>query len=93
MFSRFFAAELDRPRRRAAARDDATPLPRFVLVVLGLTLAGFAAGSAAGIEPVWVALAGAVVLTVPRRRGATSRPRRWCAPPSPASSSSCSAWA
>ena len=64
VFSRFFAAELDRPRRRAAAREDATPLPRFVLVVLGLTLAGFAAGSAAGIEPVWVALAGAVVLTV-----------------------------
>ncbi|WP_158703405.1 ArsB/NhaD family transporter [Pseudonocardia dioxanivorans] len=38
--------------------------PRFALVVLGLTLAGFAVSSTIGIEPVWVAAAGAVVLAV-----------------------------
>ncbi|WP_158511312.1 ArsB/NhaD family transporter [Pseudonocardia dioxanivorans] len=38
--------------------------PRLALVVLGLTLAGFAVSSTIGIEPVWVAAAGAVVLAV-----------------------------
>ncbi len=63
VLSRFFAGELDRPRRPAPAPRDTAPLPRLVLAVLGLTLAGFAAGSALGVEPVWVALAGAMVLT------------------------------
>ena len=36
----------------------------FVLVVLGLTLAGFAVTSFAGWSPAWAALAGAVVLGV-----------------------------
>ncbi|CAN5419466.1 ArsB/NhaD family transporter [soil metagenome] len=39
-------------------------LPVFVLVVLGLTLAGFAATSFVGVDPVWAALAGVVVLGV-----------------------------
>lgn len=38
--------------------------PVFVLVVLGLTLAGFAVTSFAGLSPAWAALAGAVVLGV-----------------------------
>lgn len=38
--------------------------PLFVLVVLGLTLAGFAVTSFAGLSPAWAALAGAVVLGV-----------------------------
>jgi arsenical pump membrane protein len=38
--------------------------PVFVLVVLGLTLVGFAATSFAGLSPAWAALAGAVVLGV-----------------------------
>lgn len=48
------------------ASDDRsrTPAPRFALVVLGLTFAGFAAGSVVGIEPVWAALAGTVVLAI-----------------------------
>ncbi len=41
-----------------------TAPPVFALVVLGLTFAGFAAGSLAGVEPVWAALAGTVVLAV-----------------------------
>ncbi|MET9484108.1 SLC13 family permease [Streptomyces sp. NPDC006638] len=45
-------------------RDKTTPVPVFTLVVLGLTLAGFVVTSFAGIEPVWAAFAGAVVLAV-----------------------------
>jgi arsenical pump membrane protein len=40
------------------------PVPVFVLVVLGLTLVGFAATSLFGLSPAWAALAGAVVLGV-----------------------------
>ncbi|MET0900331.1 MAG: SLC13 family permease [Mycobacterium sp.] len=37
-------------------------LPVFVLVVLGLTLVGFACTSFLGVDPVWAALAGVLVL-------------------------------
>ena len=58
---------------RLVFRRDLTPVPRtepveapalpgFVLVVLGLTLAGFAGTSLLGVDPVWAALAGVVVL-------------------------------
>lgn len=43
------------------APDD-RPTPRFALVVLGLTLVGFGVSSPLGVEPVWVATAGALVL-------------------------------
>ncbi len=42
----------------------AADTPVFVLVVLGLTLVGFAVTSFAGLSPAWAALAGAVVLGV-----------------------------
>ena len=38
--------------------------PVFALVVLGLTFAGFIVGSLVGVEPVWAALVGTVVLAV-----------------------------
>ena len=41
-----------------------TPPPVFALVVLGLTFAGFIVGSLVGVEPVWAALAGTLVLAV-----------------------------
>jgi arsenical pump membrane protein len=48
--------------------DEPTPppaeMPVFVLVVLGLTLVGFAVTSLFGVAPAWAALAGAVVLGV-----------------------------
>jgi arsenical pump membrane protein len=60
---RFFAAEL--PADPAPDAATAPPeVPVFVLVVLGLTLAGFAAASLAGLSPAWAALTGAVVLGV-----------------------------
>jgi arsenical pump membrane protein len=46
------------------APPPAAERPVFVLVVLGLTLAGFAVTSFLGLSPAWAALAGAVVLGV-----------------------------
>jgi arsenical pump membrane protein len=43
---------------------DETGLPAFTVAVVALTLAGFAIASAAGVNPAWVALAGAAVLAV-----------------------------
>jgi arsenical pump membrane protein len=43
---------------------DETGLPAFTIVVVALTLAGFAVASAASVNPAWAALAGAVVLAV-----------------------------
>jgi arsenical pump membrane protein len=65
VLTRFFSVDLGRPRRAAAATGDRPPLPPFALAVVALTLAGFAASSAIGIEPVWVATAGAVVISAP----------------------------
>jgi arsenical pump membrane protein len=61
VFRRFFRADL------AAAAPQPSParrpeVPVFTLAVLGLTLAGFAVASLAGINPAWAALAGALVL-------------------------------
>ncbi|MEV7088086.1 SLC13 family permease [Streptomyces sp. NPDC093085] len=61
VFRRFFAADLA-AGAHAPAPGERRPLPVFTLVVLGLTLAGFAVTSLAGIEPLWAALAGAAVL-------------------------------
>jgi arsenical pump membrane protein len=66
---------------RGDLADDATeppvteepPLPRFAVGVLAATLVGFALASPLGVEPVWVAVAGAVVLAV--RTVATRRTR------------------
>jgi arsenical pump membrane protein len=65
VFSRFFAADLHvtPPRDRDDSGQD-TPLPVFTLTVVALTLGGFAAASAAGLNPAWAAFAGAAVLAV-----------------------------
>ncbi|MEU3663873.1 arsenic transporter [Streptomyces sp. NPDC032940] len=67
VFRRFFRADLaDRPDpARHPTPRPATPdpvVPRFTLVVLALTLAGFAVSSPAGLDPAWAALAGVLVL-------------------------------
>ncbi|WP_457149055.1 SLC13 family permease [Mycobacterium sp. URHB0021] len=63
LLRRCFARELAiRPDRDSVSVSQ--PMPVFVLVVLGLTLAGFAVTSLLGFSPAWAALAGAVVLGV-----------------------------
>ncbi len=63
VFRLFFSRELRIPPNP----DDAGAPPRppvFVLVVVALTLAGFAVSESVGVAPAWVALAGAAVLAV-----------------------------
>lgn len=61
VFRRFFATDLAAGADvRPAARQREVPV--FVLVVLALTLAGFAVTSLVGISPVWAGLVGAAVL-------------------------------
>jgi len=55
-----FRAQLRRPI--AAAVHDVPGTPVLALVVVGLTVAGFAAGSLVGVQPVWPAALGALVL-------------------------------
>ena len=71
VFGRFFASDLNagdpRRDRDGAGRDRADPerdsgLPVFTIIVVALTLAGFAGASAAGVNPAWAAFAGAAVL-------------------------------
>jgi arsenical pump membrane protein len=63
VFRRFFRIDLNAPAR-STPDPDPIQFPVFVLVVLGCTLAAFAAASLAGINPAWVAAAGAAVLAV-----------------------------
>ena len=72
VFRLFFAADL----RVTPDPEEPGPAPRppiFVLIVVGLTLAGFAVAQSVGVAPAWVALAGATVLAVRSlRRGHTT---------------------
>jgi arsenical pump membrane protein len=63
VLSRFFAADLAAGGESAPV-DDEEPVPTLVLVVLVLTLVGFAASSFVGLSPAWAAFVGAVVLGV-----------------------------
>ena len=63
VFRWFFARDL----RVQPDPEQLGPAPRppvFVLVVVGLTLAGFAVAQSVGVAPAWVALGGASVLAV-----------------------------
>ncbi|MCL6671758.1 MULTISPECIES: arsenic transporter [Streptomyces] len=61
VFRRFFADDL-RIAAPSAEPGETPELPLFALVTVGCTLAGFAVASAVGVEPAWVAAAGALVL-------------------------------
>jgi arsenical pump membrane protein len=52
----------------AAGPDHLKGVPAFALVVLALTLAGFLASSLLDVAPVWIATAGAVLITLPALR-------------------------
>ncbi len=70
VLSRTFRAELQRPIVAAQERGgDAAAFPAFPLVVVGLTLAGFAISSLIGIAPAWIAAAGAAALALRNRVG------------------------
>ncbi|WP_443070873.1 SLC13 family permease [Streptomyces sp. NBC_01476] len=74
VFRRYFAADLA-GTEHPPEQGEPPKVPVFTLVVLALTLAGFAVTSFAGVNPAWAALAGALVLGVRalRRRRATVR--------------------
>jgi arsenical pump membrane protein len=74
LFRRYFAADLA-VTEHPPERTEPPAVPVFTLVVLGLTLAGFAVTSLGGVNPAWAALAGALVLGVRalHRRRATAR--------------------
>ncbi|MFG3348767.1 SLC13 family permease [Streptomyces sp. NPDC048018] len=63
VFRRFFAADLD-AATETARPEEPPELPLFALVTVAATLAGFAVASALGVDPAWVAAAGATVLAV-----------------------------
>jgi arsenical pump membrane protein len=67
VLTRAFARDL-RHGRPPPAREAEVALPRFAIGVVAATLVGFALSSLAGIEPVWVAAAGALALVVRERR-------------------------
>jgi arsenical pump membrane protein len=65
VFRRFFRSDLSTGAHRTGSGADRgrdTGLPAVTLVVVVLTLAGFAGASAAGVNPAWAAFAGAAVL-------------------------------
>jgi len=65
VFRRFFATDLAAgPAPASGPPQEPTPLPVFVLVVVGLTLVGFVLTSLLGVDPAWAAFAGAAVLAV-----------------------------
>ncbi|MDX6353945.1 MAG: arsenical pump rane protein [Streptomyces sp.] len=74
IFRRFFAADLA-VTEHPPEQGEPPAVPVFTLVVLALTLAGFAVTSLGGLNPAWAALAGALVLAVRalRRGRATVR--------------------
>ncbi|MFF6782908.1 SLC13 family permease [Streptomyces sp. NPDC012510] len=67
VFRRFFAADLDAgapPAEEAEEAVEPPAPPMFALVTVVCTLAGFVVTSVLGVEPVWAALAGAMVLSL-----------------------------
>jgi arsenical pump membrane protein len=71
VLSRTFDSDLQRPSSRLTQDAEELDLPVFALAVVALTLVGFAASSAIGIAPVWIAAAGALALVLRTRRHPT----------------------
>ncbi|MGI8695965.1 MAG: ArsB/NhaD family transporter [Mycobacteriales bacterium] len=76
-FRFFFRSDLRAGGSGAAGpRQTSAGPPVVALIVVGLTLVGFAVTSAAGVEPVWAATAGATALAVRRLARRQITPRR-----------------
>jgi arsenical pump membrane protein len=73
VFAVFFRADL-RPPAELTAPAAAVPAPMGALVVLAVTLLGFAVSGLVGVEPVWVAVVGAAVLAVPAVNAGVTSP-------------------
>ncbi|GAA1610951.1 SLC13 family permease [Actinoplanes couchii] len=73
VFQLFFARDLAQPA--TADPGEPGPAPRYALSVLAVTLIGFAVLQPFGVEPAFVAAAGALALAVPLLRSRTLRPR------------------
>ena len=67
VLSGVFRGELEPVRHAPGRAQDPVAFPLFALAVLGLTLAGFVFGSFAGLALVWVAAAGALVISLRTR--------------------------
>ncbi|HEX3833309.1 MAG TPA: SLC13 family permease [Solirubrobacteraceae bacterium] len=67
VLTRAFRSELQPTAAQAPAPEAPRPLPRFALVVLALTLVGFAVSSAIRIAPAWVAALAALVMIARER--------------------------
>ncbi|MEO7125856.1 MAG: SLC13 family permease [Nakamurella sp.] len=65
------------PKREIPRYDAvlAEALPRYALIVSGLTVAGFVATSMAGVSPAWAAFCGAAAMVARQARLHTVRPR------------------
>lgn len=64
VFTRFFVVDLDAGALPPPSGEEPLRVPVFVLAVVAATLAGFVVASAAGVNPAWAALAGALLLAV-----------------------------
>lgn len=97
VFRRYFADDLT-ASLHSPEPGETPELPVFALVTVACTLAGFVVASAVGIEPAWVAAAGALILAgrAMLRRRATLSVLRASSPRSSRSSSrsasSCGPW-
>ncbi|MFF1401883.1 SLC13 family permease [Streptomyces sp. NPDC058294] len=83
VFRRFFARDLAAAAPADRDLGEAPQLPLFALVTVGGTLAGFVVASAFGVDPAWVAGAGALVLagrSLLRRRATVPSVVRAAAP-------------
>ncbi|BFU45517.1 ArsB/NhaD family transporter [Krasilnikovia sp. MM14-A1004] len=68
VFRLFFASDLTVATPPAPVGTTPVTAPRYALVVLAVTVAGFAVAEPVGVHPAWIAAAGAVLLAVPRLR-------------------------
>ncbi len=77
----FFRADL--PDAAGATQRDLRPAPRYALVVLTATVAGFVITSSVDVNPAWAALGGCLLLLLPRLRHREVRPRQLLAEANP----------
>ena len=93
VLSLYFRADLGAGGQQATESGaEETGLPAFTIVVVALTLAGFAVASAAAVNPAWAALAAPSSSRPVAWRSAAPAWLAWSARPTSHSCSSCSAW-